>query len=377
MSAHPALSVLSEQFADIITMRDEIRFTQLFDTLAAHPSFDDVVGGLFDHSAPAQKHLGDNTAMAAICTLAANVFSVPECAKAAVTTLNNIAQQQQLENGFYSDSANYNDTDIEVSDLITLLDPAQWLALKTRFRLPDDGRFHWHTLTRHIAVQQLADKTGLHPKQAPWALEGGIQLMQHLIKQPSVTPSYSISNNILFCYGLLLSATYLNQSQHADIALSLMTRINEEITEQHRKLWQLLLVQRLAYHWDDSDFNALMQMEHDSDSSFVVNALMVLCQNQQAAQRSSITSSPLKHELLFVNLLNQCERIVLIEGPAYEAREWLQLSNNHYNPTTWIFARPAEQPCRARMLDKNANLKSIDSIDELLKLVSAGSGSLP
>ena len=377
MSAHPALSDLSEQFANIISARDDRRFTDLFDALSNNPSLDDITGGLFDYDDPTQKCIIDSATLAAICTLAANVFSIPDFAKTAISALNYIIQHHQLDNGFYADSAIYNDTAIDTSDLIALLDSAQWLALKTRYQLPEEGKFHWHTLPRHIAIVKLADETGLHPKQAAWAFEGGLHLMQHLIKQPSASTSFSLRSNMLFCYSLLLSATYLNQSQHAEIALSLVARINQECPEQHRDLWQLLLLQRLAYHWDESDFEELTQLVTDSDESYLLSALKKLCQSDHTNQPPLIANPSLNDELLFVKLLNQCERIVLIEGPAYEARQWLQLSNNHYNPTIWIFARPAEQPCRARTLDTQAQPKSIDSIDELLKLVSAGSGALP
>lgn len=378
MSKHSALSDLSEQFAEIITSRDEQRFYNLIRRLCDSPSSDEIMGGLFSDTSAKQKHIDDVVHLAAMCTIAANVFSVPDYAKIAISGLNYLCQYHRLGNGFYADTSSYTNTEVDSTDLSSMLDPAQWLALKTYFELPDKGIFQWHQQTRHVPIEGLAEATGLHPKQAPWAFEGGLQLLQSKIKEPVTSTSYSIRSNMLFCYGLLLSATYLNQTQHAEVALQLMPKISQHGPQEYLDIWQLLLLQRLAYHWDEHDFNNLSNLFADADDIPVAGPLLKLCQINRPEQHSQLTKTAAStSSSLYITLLNHCEYVVMIEGPAYQARQWLQLTNNHYNPAIWIFARPSQQSCTAQILNSNGQLKSTDSIDGLLKLVSEVTRSIP
>ncbi len=363
MTLSAAFSELSESFHTVICQRNEQGFSVLNQALTNSLGFDRLMGGMFNNLDAAEKQLTQNTDLSVMYTLAANVFSVPDFARTAANTLASICQNFQLRNGFYADSISYSDTAIDIQLLRSSLDDAQWRAFKTSFAIADDGVLHWHQLTQQVPVEELAVITGLHPKQVPWALDGAVNILAQMIHEPTPSATYSVRTNLSFCTCLFLSATYLNQPQHADRANQLFNRLVEHGFDQHIQLWQQLLLQRLVYEWNEEDFNNLSQLSSRSLPNPVVKGLHDLCAIEVG---DSCWDGDNDRDLL-AGLLTECRFVVLIEGPIYEARNWLQLSNNHFHHEIWFFARPSEESTHARAIDSHGHIQYFSSLDDLLQ----------
>ena len=374
------LTNLAQQFHAIVSTRDEQLFAEYHNNLTQDPLFDEVIGGLFQHQVTTSRSLEENALLAAIYTLAANIFAIPDCAKTAITTLNNLATNHRTSDGWYADSSHYSDTNISITDLQSVTDPAQLNALTAYFNLPETGSFYWHKLTRNINLTELSDATGLHRKQTPLAFEGGLQMLQHLIMAPENSGSITMKSNLLFCYSLLLSATYLNQPHHAEIALDLFNHLKQHQQADNLNLWTLVILQRLAYEWQENDAQRLsdiMAKQDDCKHPFLVSGLHDLMSSSdythQTSNNTKTNDATATQLPLFEKLLMDCQTVVLIEGPAHLARQWLQLANNHYNPRVWFFARSGQQPINAQLLRKSGEKEIIQNLDELLEIVSTDS----
>lgn len=366
-SAHTAIKALTQQLSNIVIHQDHALFESHHQQIVCASEYDELMGGLFDSDNEQQKTLHENVCLARVYVIAANIFADADYAKTALSTIQYLIHHHRTEQGYYCSLSSFTATAIEPEVLQSVLNPDQWLALTTYFGIDDSSAIHWHSLSRQMSVSALSEHTELHIKQAPLALDGGLQIMQQFINPPEQSEAVEVPDNIAFCYCLWLSATLLNQAGHADVARDLLAKIKSDDLSNHAAAIQLLLLQRLSYEWDDEDYCLLKQLA--SDQPTIPSA--VLFNHEHGAEHISWSCEPtIESDHVLTTMLSMCETVVIIEGPAFIIRQWLQLSSNYFNPKLWVFAKPSDISAQASLYHNDGAVEIITDMSVLVDLIS-------
>jgi len=366
-TADAAIKALTQQLSNIVIHQDHALFESHHQKIVCASEYDELMGGLFDSDNQQQKTLHENVRLACIYVIAANIFADADYAKAALSTIQYLIHHHRTEQCYYCSHSSFTATAIEAEVLQSVLNPDQWLALTTYFGIDDSSAIHWHSLSRQMPVSKLSEHTELHVKQAPLALDGGLQIMQQFITPSVQSEAVELAENIAFCHCLWLSATLLNQASHADVARDLLAKIKSDDLSSHAAAIEWLLLQRLSYEWDDEDYNLLKQLA--SDQPTIPSA--VLFSHEHGAEHTSWFCAPTtENDHFFTPLLSMCETVVIIEGPAYIIRQWLQLTSNYFNPKLWVFAKPSDISVQASVYRDDGSVEIITDMNALVDLIS-------
>lgn len=360
-----SVDILIAQSKDIILRQDKHAFHLIHDQLMSTPEYDELMGGLFNVNNPCQKSLETNVQLALVYITAANIFADADYAKTALGTINYVIRNHNNPTGLYSENSNYDLHSIDGDTIKSILDDSQWLALKTYYNLSDREPIEWHRLYRAMPPSDLPKVSGLHRKQAPLALDGAMQILQQLVPSPHQGAECLLSNNIKLCICLWLSALYLNQPIHAEFATQLLETLITDESISTLSHWPLLLTLRLSYAWSDDDYQHLINIPEVIKT--VPASILQSHINTQAL--CSWTPSRDKSSNLLASLTSYCETVVVIQGPAFAIRHWLQMTNNYFNPKLWVFAMPSESPTQASLYRNNGSVEVITDMDELVDLI--------
>lgn len=366
MSRTPtSLAALIAQSTDLLLQQDKEGFQLIHNQIVSASEFDELTGGVFDDSSPLLKSLATNVQLALVYITAANTFADADYAKTALLTINHLIHNHRTEQGLYSEQTSYDLTSIDVNTIKSILDNSQWLALKTYFGLNDSEEIVWHLLYRKMPLSDLPLQSGLHRKQAPLALDGATQILQQFIPPPHQSNTYQLSSNLELCACLWLSALYLNQPSHAEAATHLVDRLKAKESINEESLWTLVLLLRLSYEWSDNDFELLSKIPQAD--TFIPTDILASHVNKQSQIGWTINDE--KPANLLTSLISNCETVVVIEGPAFAIRQWLQMTNNYFNPKLWVFAKPSDSPAQATLYRNNGSVEVITNMNELVDLI--------
>jgi hypothetical protein len=366
-SAHAAIKALTQQFSNIVIHQDRALFENYHQQIVCSSEYDELMGGLFDVDNEQQKTLYENVRLARVYVIAANIFADADYAKTALSTIQYLIYHHRTAQGYFCSHSHVSATAIEPEVLRSVLNPDQRLALTTYFGIDDSTLIRWHTLSRQMPVSALSEYTELHVKQAPLALDGGLQIMQQFITPPAQSEAVELAENIAFCHCLWLSATLLNQASHADVARELLAKITSDDLSSHAAAIEWLLLQRLSYEWDDEDYNLLKQLA----SNRLTIPSAVLFSHENGAEHISWSCEPTtESDHFFTPMLSMCETVVIIEGPAFIIRQWLQLTSNYFNPKLWVFAKPNDISVQASVYRDDGSVEIITDMNALVDLIS-------
>lgn len=330
---------------------------------------DYIFGGMFDDCTNASKSLAHNAYLANVFILAANYFGDSNYARLALETLAYLNTYHHQESGLFTERSQFAETKVNAHELQSILTPSQWLALKTCFALPESGNIPWHQLETEVPMEQVSQHSGLHPKEVPLVLDGALQILRSLIREPEQMDDESILSNLLFCKSLYLSATYLNQAEHGVIADSLYERLSKQDLTGHLSALLSLLLIKLRYQWDTTVYDHLIvlyrQFQHQEETDVNLDDYVcaeLLIQSQTQTSNNAISYQP------------EClTGMVIIHGPEFLARQWLQETNNRIQLSYRFFAIPetsvaGSTKTRAQLIRTDGTIKEYESLDDLLSL---------
>jgi len=331
--------------------------------------YDKLEGGVFSHGKLGRfKSLLINAQFVVLYSRVANVYSEASFAQAAIQTSRFFLSSNQSS---FFDRYDYQDPDFHlfsIEELRHSLDSAQWAAIQCFFCLPEMGVIDTSRLQVHRARADIHLHTELHPKQVPLALDAALQLLA-MIKQQRAQPAWGVEENdaasLQFCKALLTAGKYLNQPDIAQSGQQLLDILTAKPSLEVEPEYYLdVLLLSLQYQWRSSDFEQLQKL---------IDALKTKTQIklQDSANHQDLyhlgrafNFNTLERNFSEVPLLGS----IIIEGPEFEARHWLQNADNQYQEKFRYYAYPIAGATETRAkLYSNDNAELVfDSLDSLI-----------
>ena len=274
---------------------------------------------------------------------------------------------------------------VSAQDVKTILTHDQWLALKHHFAIPESGNIDFSRLSIAVPRHNLSELTGLHPKQVPLALDAALSITSSLYANSlsvEKTNHERAQSNLLMVRALFNLAGWLRQIDYAEFAQTILDQLYIH-APSHPVLMLDCCLTSLRYQWREQDFaqlpNILTAIEQNPTDSFTdicvthlndLQDLVVLFNltglnltldiKQLASYRTAIADDISKE---FNRDYAGC---IVIRGPEFLARQWLQSVGNQYQPNRRYYAIPTQAEIHAIGLDVNGEQFQFTELDALL-----------
>ncbi|MBT8448089.1 MAG: hypothetical protein KJO69_00255 [Gammaproteobacteria bacterium] len=274
---------------------------------------------------------------------------------------------------------------VSAQDIKTILTHEQWLALKHYFALPESGDLDFSRLSVAVPRHNLSQQTGLHPKQVPLALDAALSITSSLYANSLSVEKMNherVQSNLLMVRALFCLAGWLRQIDYAEYAQTILDQLYGH-APSHPVLMLDCCLTSLRYQWREQDFaqlpNILSAIEQSPTDSFTdiclthindlqdvevlseLTGLNLTIAINQLASYSTATTDDISKE--FTRDYAGC---IVIRGPEFLARQWLQLVGNQYQPNRRYYAIPTQTEIHAIGLDTNGEQLQFKELDALL-----------
>ena len=296
----------------------------------------------------------------------------------------------RTESGFYSDIHITQHGKLSASDLQQVLTDDQWLALSVYFGLTGSDVLDTQQLSVATPRDLLVDKTGLHRKQVPLALDAALSIAAALVTnnlQIKTKNQPDHNANLLLVRALFALAGWLRLVDYAEQAQMLLTRLaTTPVLSPALHLDALL--SSLRYQWRSEDFEQLALLlpfviTHDVDDftetsiSHLLNCRDLIClaeQTELTVDASLLTSQAAnlaREDALSAEFDKHYQGCVIIKGPEYLARQWLQATCNQYQLERRYYAIPADTEIHATCYQTSGDKTQFTDLDALLTFCHA------